>query len=175
MNAPDDFCPVGLGKTCEDLISKHAGKMPNGETPYQWAIRTAAVTRALLAKVAPVDNTPAITDPPKNATGKTAYEWAKENGKSSIEAARFCGVSEYSIKAHRRYYNLPSLVDGRVNCDDRKRVRRSPEVILDVCRQAYAELKRTGATQTSICRKHKLDSKTFKNFIAAKTKRGSKQ
>ena len=171
MNTPDDYCPPGLGKTCEDLISKHASKIPNGETPYQWAVRTAAETRALLSKIAPVENTQAISAPPNNATGKTAYDWARENGKSTVEAARFCGVSEYSIKAHRRYYNLPLLVDGRVNCNERKRVRRSPEIILDVCRSAYAELKRTGATQTSICRKHKLDSKTFKTFILTKTRK----
>ena len=171
MNSPEDYCPPGLGKTCEDLITKHAGKVSAGETPYQWAVRTAAETRALIAKVAPMDSMPAITEPPKDATGKTAYDWARENGKSTVEAARFCGVSEYSIKAHRRYYNLPLLVDGRVNSDERKRFRRSPEVIIDVCRQAYAELKRTGATQTSICRKHKLDSKTFKNFILTKTRK----
>ena len=169
MNTPDDYCPIGLGRTLEDLINKHAPKLSTAETPYQTALRHAAETRALLAKYAPKENVK--SEPPKNATGKTAYEWAMANGKSCIEASRICGVSYYSIKAHRSYYNLPMLVDGRINCKDRKRVRRSPEALEAICRIASQELKRTKATVTCICRKHGIDQKTLKAYLFQNRKR----
>lgn len=171
MTSPDDYCPVGLGRTCEDLINKHAGKLMNAESPYQWALRTARETKALLAKLAPKSVEPEPSKPPMNATGKTAYEWAMANGKSATEAAKFCGVTEYSIKAHRSYYKLPALVDGRINSGDRKRIRRDPALLDSICREAMVEMKRTGASQTSVCRKYKLDSKTFRLFTLRNRKR----
>lgn len=170
MNPPDDYCPLGLGRTLEDLIDKHASKL-SSESPYQWALRTAKQTRALLEKVAPQQAEQSVTEPPKYATGKSAYEWAKANGKSTREAALICKVSEYSIKAHRSYYNLPSLVDGRINCKDRQRVRRSPEALEAICKVAYDELKRTGQTKTCICRNYGLDAKTLQSYILRNRKR----
>jgi hypothetical protein len=164
MNLPDDYCPIGLGRTLEDLIDKHAANLSK-ESPYQWAIRTAAQTRALLAKTQPKPVESSITEPPKNATGKTAYEWAFANGKSTIEASKLCGVSQYSIKAHRSYYNLPSLVDGRINSAERRRVRRSPELLKEICKTARADMKRIGSTITATCRKHGIDQKTFQAYI----------
>ena len=157
---PNDYNPPGLGKTLEDLI--HKNSIPE-ESVYQWALRNANKTRALLSANKPAEEPKAPA--PAQPCGKTAYEWAIANGKTCKEASKACGVTVASIQSYRLYYELPALKDGRFNGADYKRKRRRNHEVANLCRKAVAEIRRTKCSVTSICTKLSLDTKTVLNYI----------
>ena len=143
----NDYAPPGLGRNMENLISKHSKRMTVGETTYQWAVRNAAKTRALLygpAEEAPKPAT-ATPDPstPTLANGRTAYEWAVANGKTCKEAALACRVRVSCIQSYRKHHELPPLKDGRINTGDYRRKRRKNAEVADLCRLAVINMKAT--------------------------------
>ncbi len=159
-----DYVPPGLGRTLEDLISKHAGK-GKPESTYQWALRNAARTRATLAKMsgtpAPAPE-PVVSKPErpakrtvKKATkrstrrkveewgkGREAYQWAYDNGKSAAEAARHFGINPGLVHSHKRHFELPDLADGRVRSGNYRTMLARKKEIRKHCAVAYERMRK---------------------------------
>lgn len=98
-----------------DMIDKH---VPQAEANLQVHYDKAAETRALLKKLGcwPSDTRP-VQPPRKKDQGhgaisliaRMAYEWARENDKTTIEAADQFRVTPDAIHSYRQYRNLPKL------------------------------------------------------------------
>lgn len=158
-----DYIPPGLGRTLEDLIAKHTPKQTKPETDYQWAVRNAAQTRAMLAAmsagqpqpqpVEPVKPTPKPADvrkpvlgvkqmkrPHVNGKGRQAYEWAIANGKTAAEAARHFNVRPGIIYNHKRCYGTVDLSDGRYRNGSYQARRRDKALIRSQCAEVYQRM-----------------------------------
>ena len=167
-----DYCPPGLGRSMEDLISKHTSKMPAKESIYQWAIRNAERTRKTLAAMGctPPPPPPSPYAPRKervvlvnerrptkgNGAGRKAYHWGLEHGKTCKEAAAEFQTTVASIQSYRIKNSLPSLKDGRVNSGNYKRHRRKAEEIHALCVAAVREMQKTKQSVYTIAQRRDL-------------------
>jgi hypothetical protein len=172
---PEDYCPPGLGKTLEDLISKHCPK-EKPTTELDIHIKRAAETRRLMAQMqgkitsderdfrASRSLKPERPKKPaypkrkleQRGMGKKAYEWAVANGKSAREAADHFNIPMPLIHSHRRYNSLPCLKDSRVNTGAYAAMRAIKSDIRARCVVAYEEIGHQGRITYEAAAKHGL-------------------
>lgn len=99
-----------------DMIDKH---VPQAEAKLQVHYDKAAQTRALLKRMGcwPAETKHKAKPPRKKETGrgmmstvaKMAYEWARQNHKTTNEAAEEFRCTPDSIHSYRQYRKLPKL------------------------------------------------------------------
>lgn len=162
-----DYCPPGLGRDMENLISKHSqGLTAKRSSIYEWAVRNADRTRALLAKMGATPPPP--PEPPRKprvmldnghrpspgkGLGKKAYEWGIANNLTCKEAALAFGTTVSAVQSYRINAGLPGLRDGRVNTGDYKRHRRKAAEIRAACAAAVAEMRRSKQSIYTVCKR----------------------
>lgn len=166
-----EYTPPGLGKTLEDLISKHVGKGTRDESPLQWALRNAAKNREALAKIG--NETPrkakpvAVKEAPgrkKGGKGRTAYEWASANGKSAAEAAKHFGIVPNRVHVHRRQFGLPPLADFRIKSGKYLKARERREARRKLCEDAYATFMAKRLALYDAAKEHGLSAQSILRF-----------